>query len=171
MKRDFKYLKAGNPTKYEGEATIDKSIEYLESCIDDDPWEEFVDGPRGGSLVRRHSGKVKFPNAGGLARHLGVHRDTLYEWSKIYPEFKSVLKAMNAEQLDRVLNGGLDGTYNSTISALIAAKHGYKREISNTIKNPDGSLNPMNKLSKNQLEALAEAEIKKSDNATDNTTD
>lgn len=159
--KDFKYLKAGQPTKYEGSVTIDKCISYFEECVDTDTTEDFVDGPHGGKLIRRTAGKVQFPNAGGLARHLGVNKGTLYDWVKAHPEFAKVMDAMNAEQEDRLLNGGLSGTYNSTLAALIAGKHGYHRKIDSTISNPDGSMNPLKGLTTAELQALAEAEIVK----------
>lgn len=102
----------GRPTKYEGEETIKKSLAYIESCVDDHGIEK----------------KVKIPTAEGLGLALGVTRDTLYEWAKVYNEFSYILDQLNKEQANRLLNNGLSGFYNATIAKLILAKHGYKEQ-------------------------------------------
>lgn len=75
--------------------------------------------------------KVKLPTIEGLAVYLGVHRDTIYEWSKLYPEFSDILEELRATQADRLMNNGLSGDYNSTIAKVLLTKHGYndKQEL------------------------------------------
>jgi DNA-packaging protein gp3 len=161
-----RYSKPGKPTAY-GEDVLNKAYEYLNECIDDGVWEEYVDGNNGGKLLRRHVGEVKFPNAGGLSVALRVDRHTLYDWAKVHPDFKEVMRLMNGIQQDRLMNGGLSGRYNPTIASLILGKHGYRRKIDNKLSNPDGSLSPMKQLTGEQLQAIADAEIAKNDKKTD----
>jgi DNA-packaging protein gp3 len=161
-----RYSKPGKPTSY-GEEVLEKAYEYLSSCVDDGVWEEYVDGANGGKLLRRHVGEVKFPNAGGMSIALRVDRHTLYDWSKKHPEFKEVMRLMNSIQQDRLMNAGLSGRYNATIASLILGRHGYRKKIDNKVSNPDGSMRPMEGLSKEQVEALANAEIAKNAKKTD----
>ena len=70
-------------------------------------------------------GYTILPSIEGLARYLEVSRDTLYEWEKQYPEFSDILEAVRAEQADRLINNGLSGDYNPTITKLMLSKHGY----------------------------------------------
>lgn len=163
----IKYERPGKPTLY-GDEALQKAYEYLTECVDDGVWEEYVDGGNGGKLLRRHVGEVKFPNAGGMAVALRVDRDTLYTWSKKHPEFKEVMRLMNAIQQDRLMNAGLSGRYNATIASLILGRHGYRKKIDNKVSNPDGSMRPLADLKRDQIEALANAEISKNVKATDN---
>lgn len=115
--------KGGRPTSYKGEETIKACKEYLESCVDE-PYERIKsDGKTSTSydnLIR-----VKIPTIEGLAIHLEVSRDTIYEWKKIYPEFSDIIERLQSIQAERLLNNGLSGTYNSTIAKVLLTKHGY----------------------------------------------
>lgn len=130
----------GRPTVYEGETTCNKVLEYIEQCKD---YKEKIvrssyrsrrleDRDEDGEIPETETEnydykfKVKLPTMGGLAVFLGVSRGLIYEWEKTYPEFLRVLEQMRAEQEDRLLNNGLSGDYNSTISKLVLSKHGYR---------------------------------------------
>ncbi len=79
----------------------------------------------------KDNGQV-IPTAAGLAIHLDVAKSTIYKWceDKSHP-FSDMLAKCNETQEMKLINGGLEGTYNSTISKLILAKHDYsdKAEI------------------------------------------
>lgn len=107
------------PTKYEGQKTIDKANEYIDKCVDE--YKSLTDGSR---VVYRM--KVDLPKAEGLALHLEVRRETLYEWASKYPEFSNILERINQIQANTVINESLAGNYNSTIAKLLLGKHGYK---------------------------------------------
>jgi hypothetical protein len=122
-------MAGGRPTDYSPEI-LTRAEEYLISCQDDEIERE---GNHGQTLYKL---KAKLPTKGGLARHLGVHRDTLYEWAKAHPEFSDVMEELSAEQEDRLINSGLSGDYNPTIAKVLLTKHGYtdKQEIDHTTK-------------------------------------
>jgi hypothetical protein len=58
---------------------------------------------------------------------LGLCRETLRLWSKDEDkkEFLGILDRINQKQECVLLNHGLDGTFNSTITKLVLGKHGY----------------------------------------------
>ncbi len=106
------------PTEY-NETTVSSSKQYLESCTDE----------RVGLHV-----VVDIPSIEGLARFLGLNKSTLYDWESKYPEFSNVLDDIRNEQATRLLNNGLSGTYNSTITKLMLSKHGYVDKQENETK-------------------------------------
>lgn len=74
----------------------------------------------------------EIPSNAGLAKILGVHRDTVLAWSKEYPEFSDTLADIQLEQERQLLNNGLNGKFNSAITKLALHNHGYsdKKELS-----------------------------------------
>jgi hypothetical protein len=121
--------KGGRPTAY-SEEMLTKAREYIDSCQDDEIERE----AKQGQMVYKL--KAKLPTKGGLARYLGVSRDTLYEWSSVHKEFSYIMEELGAEQEDRLINNGLSGDYNPTIAKVLLTKHGYhdKSEVDHTTK-------------------------------------
>lgn len=66
-----------------------------------------------------------YPDAGRLARNLGVARSTLYEWGKDHPQFSDILQNLQEEQHYQLTNRGLMGEFNANICKLMLGKHGY----------------------------------------------
>lgn len=110
-------MTAGRPTNYSKEI-LEKANDYLLSCEDEEVEKGTDDRPI-------YSIKVKLPTKGGLARFLGVSRDTLYEWARLHQEFSDIMEALGAEQEDKLINNGLSGDYNPTIAKVLLTKHGY----------------------------------------------
>lgn len=67
------------------------------------------------------------PSIAGLAVYLGITRETIHTWVKEpdKAEFSYIIKGLLALQEKRLVGGGLDESYNSTIAKLILSKHGY----------------------------------------------
>lgn len=130
-------MPAGRPTEY-NEKILKKAKKYLELCQDEEE-RQIIGLSAKGTELYKNKLKVKLPSIEGLAVYLGVARSTIYEWEKTenedkslkYPEFSDILGKILAEQAQRLINNGLSGDYNSTISKLILTKHGYsdKQEI------------------------------------------
>jgi len=113
MPKKYNYkMKTGRPEEYKGEATIKKVNEYLDSCKD-----EYVGLAK---IV------VRLPSIEGLALYLDISRSTLYLWKENHSEFSDILDKLLSRQAEVLLNKGLSGDYNPTISKLVLAKHGYR---------------------------------------------
>ena len=112
----------GRPTKLTPEL-IDKAKGYLDTCEDTPIFTEkgaiaYVD--------------VKLPSLEGLARYLGIHKDTIQSWCKesdennpLVQEFSVLVKDVLNEQAARLLNNGLGGLYQPKIAGVVLSKHGY----------------------------------------------
>lgn len=107
-------MAGGRPTLLTQEL-LDRARTYLATCI-----EHYDDM---GKL------QVELPSIEGLALFLGVGRPTIYKWKDETGEFNEqfidILEEVLASQAKRLLNQGIAGNYNSTISKLILGKHGY----------------------------------------------
>lgn len=65
------------------------------------------------------------PSIEGLAVFLEIHRSTVYDWKDKFVEFSDILEKLLALQAEKLMNNGLQGKWNSTITKLILTKHGY----------------------------------------------
>jgi hypothetical protein len=112
----------GRPSLY-NDQTCTNAQEYLDSCVDQQYTRVKTEGDK--SVSYDNLIKVKLPTKEGLALHLDVAMDTLYDWGKKYPQFSDILDKLNRMRAERLQNGGLSGEYNSTIAKLLLSKHGY----------------------------------------------
>lgn len=110
---------AGRPTKYTA-ALQKKADEYIKKLPD-------------GQIV--HSVE-------GLALHLGIHRDTCYAWRDSIEEFSDTLEAVMKMQAVALINNGLAGEFNSAITKLMMANHGYRDRTETDHLSSDGSMSP-----------------------------
>jgi len=74
--------------------------------------------------------KVKLPTIEGFAMFIGVNKTSLYEWEKKHYKFSNALDKIRTEQLQRLINMGLSGDYNSTIAKLMLSSNHNMREKS-----------------------------------------
>jgi len=107
----------GRPTKYQGQATLDKAAEYINGGFKDR--DEVI------------------PSAAGLARYLGTSKRVLYDWADTHEEFLHTLTALNTEQERVVLSGGLSGQFAPTITRVVLNNHGYtdKQQVEHSASN------------------------------------
>jgi hypothetical protein len=68
------------------------------------------------------------PQIAGLAVHIGVSRETVYAWERDTekPEFSDIVERVRANQERGLVNGGLRGDLNASITKLALVKHGYQ---------------------------------------------
>lgn len=108
--------KIGRPSKL-GECLI-KAKEYLEGGYEE-------------------VGEV-IPNIAGLACYLAVSRSTVYEYQKESKDFSDTLDAILALQESKLVNKGLLGDFNPTITKLMLANHGYSEKVQQELTGKDG---------------------------------
>ena len=83
------------------------------------------------------------PSIEGMAEHLGLHRDTLYDWSKDKSKgFSDILGRCMQVQAKTLVNNGLNNTFNSAITKLVLGKHGYHDKMEQDITSSDESMKP-----------------------------
>lgn len=58
-----------------------------------------------------------------MAVHLCVGRATVYRWREEHPEFRDILEQLLAIQASMLIQNGLKGEFNSTITKLMFSKH------------------------------------------------
>ena len=96
----------GRPTKY-NQALIRKAYDYLENY---------------------QSLGHKIPTLAGLALTVDIDKETATRWGKDKnkQEFSKLVKRIMVAQEQALLDNGLDGTYNASITKLCLSKHGYQ---------------------------------------------
>lgn len=73
---------------------------------------------------------MKLPTIEGLALYLGLHRDTLYEWAKKYPQISDTLRNIEQLQKEQLIESGIYGgkEVNATIVKLLLQNNHGMRE-------------------------------------------
>lgn len=71
------------------------------------------------------------PTAAGMALSLDVSKRVLYDWAEKHEAFLHTLDRLNEKQEALLVNKGITGEFNSTITKLMLANHDYaeKKEI------------------------------------------
>lgn len=114
----------GRPSDYSPDILV-KARADLKGCKDS--YESWIkqENLEKGYIMHDRRLRVEIPTIEGLAIKLKVHRDTLYAWAKEFNEFSDILEELRQEQAKRLINKGLSGEYNSTITKILLIKHGY----------------------------------------------
>lgn len=73
------------------------------------------------------------PSIAGLACFLGVSRDQIYDWGRQNTDFRYTLENIKAAQENILLNKGLQGEFNATITKLALSNHGYSDKTENAV--------------------------------------
>ena len=85
------------------------------------------------------------PSVAGLACYLGKHKASMYNYAEQSTEFFDTLEAIKTVQENKLLNGGLTGSFNSTIAKLMLSNHGYSEKQEIDHQSSDGSMPPQAK--------------------------
>lgn len=118
-------MAGGRPTDYSPKI-LKQTREYIAECVD--TWQMVQKRRR--DWVNIYN--VKLPSIEGLAYYLNVSRDTIYQWATVHTEFSDILEQLRALQAEKLINGGLGGSYNSTIAKVLLTKHGYREGLEHT---------------------------------------
>jgi len=75
----------------------------------------------------------KLPSIPGFALTVGVCQNTIRNWATKHSQFMAAYKELATAQHYVLLNKGVTGEYNSTITKLIlSSNHGYKERLDKT---------------------------------------
>lgn len=85
------------------------------------------------------------PSRVGLCCYLGIGKVISYEWERIHPEFMNTLSNIETMQERIAVNSGLKGEFNSVITKLILANHGYSDKQAVDHTSSDGTMSPKGK--------------------------
>jgi len=120
-------------------------------------------------LVEKASGYLGtcigvLPTKEGLAIYLDVARSSLYEWCKgdteLHKDFSDIFDKIMAEQGQRLIQGGIYGRFNSTITKLMLSKHDYIEQHQTDLTSKG---NEIGAISADQAEQLIRARASRSD--------
>jgi len=98
-------MSGGRPTKY-NDQILEKTEEYIKYAVPEN---------------------MEIATTEGLAIHLNVSKDTLYEWAKHYREFSDAIKRIKTIQKQQLVKTGIFGgkEINASIIALmLKVNHG-----------------------------------------------
>ena len=82
------------------------------------------------------------PSIEGLADHLDIHRDTCYAWRDTIDAFSDTFERVIRKQARMLIGGGLTNEFNSAITKLMLANHGYREKSEVDNRSSDGSMSP-----------------------------
>lgn len=104
---------------------------------------ELIKRARGYLTAFKDMGDV-VPTIAGLACVLGVTRETCRAWANEpdKAEFSAIMKELMQRQERELVNGGIGGNFNSTITKLLLSKHGYSDKVETDHTSSDGSMTP-----------------------------
>jgi len=118
----------GRPTKYDPK--------YCKEIVDffDVPYTTFIELPhykKGDiSWVDKKEVATPIPQVGQFARKIGVHRDTLDEWTRVHPCFSDAYTRAKHMQEEMLVSNATKGLYNSFFTLFVMKnRHNWKDRI------------------------------------------
>ena len=129
-------MPAGRPQEYNPTYT-EQAKEYLQRCDAD---------------------LKELPSIEGLAVFLGIARSTIYEWKNKYPAFSDIVEKILAEQSKKLINNGLSGKFNASITKLILTKHGYSDKTETDITTKGEPITGINYLTPSEHNFTSDSE-------------
>lgn len=82
------------------------------------------------------------PSISSLALHVKHPRMTIYKWRNVYQEWAQVFETILAMQERELINKGLRGEFNPTITMRMLCRHGYAEKVESDHTSSDGSMTP-----------------------------
>lgn len=115
------------PKLYDSERYKKLAEEYLDSC--EDKYEKVVISESRSSwkFSQKYDYRleVNLPSIQWFAKYCGLHRSTMYDWYKKYPDFSDIIETIKNTQITELIRGGLSWKYNARITALLLCRLGY----------------------------------------------
>jgi hypothetical protein len=86
----------------------------------------------------------RVPSVAGLACEINVSRETCHAWSRDDGnQFSDILKLISRKQERELLNNGLSGDFNYSITKMMLSKHGYSDATKQELSGPSGGAIPI----------------------------
>jgi len=86
----------------------------------------------------------RVPSVAGLACEINVSRETCHAWAREEGnEFSDILKLISRKQERELLNNGLSGDFNYSITKMMLSKHGYSDATKQELSGPSGGAIPI----------------------------
>lgn len=82
------------------------------------------------------------PSVAGLACYLGKSREAMYEYARNNEDFSDTLENIKTMQENKLINKGLTGEFNATITKLMLSNHGYSEKQEIDHQSSDGTMSP-----------------------------
>lgn len=82
------------------------------------------------------------PSVAGLACYLGKSREAMYEYGRNNKDFSDTLESIKTMQENKLINKGLTGEFNATITKLMLSNHGYSEKQEIDHQSSDGTMSP-----------------------------
>lgn len=82
------------------------------------------------------------PSISSLALHVKHPRMTLYTWRNSFKEWAEIFETILAMQERELINKGLRGEFNPTITMRMLCRHGYAEKVESDHTSSDGSMTP-----------------------------
>lgn len=109
----------GRPTKYDSKY-CDDLLEFFSVEPNREVEVHTTDRRSGREYVDHVLRANDLPTFERFAHNIGVHVDTLIEWSKRYPEFSEAYKRSKQLQKDIIITNAMQGLYNTTFSIFLS---------------------------------------------------
>ncbi len=121
--------KAGRKSKYKRIYEKKRVDEYLLTCEDKEVKKIIQENKEKKYAMYKSVLKITLPSVEGYAAFIGFSKKTLYNWGKLYPEFAKTLERIMSIQKQKLIENGLQGTYNAVITRLLlSSNHGMKEK-------------------------------------------
>lgn len=128
--------KGGRPPKYLPKYATDEYVDQFISVCRDNSKPETLVLENGITHTRK---RLMLPTVERFAKHIGVHKDSLYEWATKYPKFSVTIDKVKEIQKEWLMDNGLTGEYNPMIAKLILSNnHKMSDKVDNTINDKNG---------------------------------
>lgn len=137
--------KVGRKTKFDKEKSPQMVHNYIESCVDEYERIKKAEQETAKSTYKSYDHRLfaKIPTIEWLANFMELNDDTIYEWKKKrteernedYKPFSDAIDKLKRTQKIKLIENGLWGNYNPTITKLLlASNHGLsdKKDVSHS---------------------------------------
>ena len=126
----------GGPTLFSAKV-LTETFKYLDEC--EDEYEAYITSEAITPASTKQSFvlklKASLPTIEGLALHLKVSVQTLYNWKDKHIEFLEALDILMMRQKNQIILMGLSGAYSSTIAALMLSNnHNMNTQVGVDVK-------------------------------------